>query len=166
MVKQFAATALLCAALTTAAVAAEPPTGAPEVHTPNYMSSIVAQPRSDESTSTMTFDVGSPYYTNLSNIIASFVIEDGKGYCGSSFQQRTTKRAVMTTEMQRKKSTATTWSTVKTWSDEFDTKGAHLVEHSYDVVSGYQYRNYVTIKFYSGSTVIEEVSLDSPVKLS
>lgn len=152
--KQLAAAALIAAMVTTGAGAATTTTRAGETI------------ERDETTTIMMFDDISPFYDNLENIAASLVIEDGTAYCDSSFLQRTTKRAVMTTSLQRKKPTATTWSTVKSWSDEYNTTGVHLVEHTYSVSLGYQYRNYVTVKFYSGSKVVEEISLDSPVKIA
>lgn len=147
--KQLAAAALIAAMVTTGAAATL---------------TNAETPQNDENTSVMLFDDASPYYTNLENIVSSLIIEDGTAYCGSSFLQRTTKRAVMKTNLQRKKAANKTWSSVQFWTDEYSTTGPHLVEHSYKTVAGYQYRNLVTVTFYSGSTVVEEVSMDSPVK--
>lgn len=120
----------------------------------------------DSNTNAITFDEKSPYYVNLSNIIASLSIEGffNTAYCDSSFYARTDKRAVMTTDLQRRKSSSDSWTSVKKWEDEFSSVGSHLVEHTKNVSKGYEYRNYVTVKFYSGSTVVEEVTMDSPIK--
>lgn len=120
----------------------------------------------EPNTTVMSIDVGSPRYDNLSTLAASLTIENGTAYCDSSFYQRNTKRAVMTTQLQRRQRASDSWSTVATWSDEFSSTGSHLVEHTRTVSSGYEYRNHMTVKFYSGSTVVENVSIDSPVKVS